>query len=121
MALAIASSPPDMDVTVHGLHARTLSEAAIRTRAAHEAIRRPTGQRPKGTLDAATFIAATILRVHIGRTAFATLGSQPPPSVPNDISFTEDELLCIVFWIPPRRYVLTATTDGRINYLGSTD
>jgi hypothetical protein len=49
------------------------------------------------------------------------LGSQPPPGVPNDISFTEDELLCIVFWIPPRRYVLTAITDGRINHLGSTD
>jgi hypothetical protein len=48
-----------MDVTVHGLHASTLSEAAIRTRAAYEAISRPTGQRPKVTLDAATFIAAT--------------------------------------------------------------
>jgi hypothetical protein len=82
MALAIASSPPNMDVTVHGLHASTLSEAAIRTRAAYEATRRPTGRRPKVTLDAATFIAATILRIHVGRTACATLDHYRHPAFP---------------------------------------
>jgi hypothetical protein len=84
----------------------------------YNAVYRFTAERPIVNIDAASFLAAYVLRGYMGRKAFAPYGEIPATRAPVDLAFTRDDLMCVVFTFMPFRYVLTAETDGIVQYMG---
>jgi hypothetical protein len=112
-----------MPVHLHANHCfttgMTLTQAAVHVSCCYDAVHRFTAERPTVNLDAATLLAAFILRIYMGRKEFAPYGVTPAKRAPADIAFSGDDLICIVFTFGPMRHVLTATTDGIVEYMGS--